>query len=162
MPAIYRRVKMLMIRNMTESDSEKVIEMMKVFYASPAVLSNGSETIFRNDVMACTGNSPYLEGYVFAEGDKILGYSMVAKSFSTEFGKPCIWIEDLYIEAEHRGKGIGTEFFSYIEKKYPGSLIRLEVEEENRSAVRVYEKCGYQRLPYVEMKKELMENVQGI
>ncbi len=145
---------MLKIRNMIGSDSEKVIEMMEVFYASPAVLSNGSETIFRNDVMACIGDSPYLEGYVFIEDDEILGYSMVAKSFSTEFGKPCIWIEDLYIESEHRGKGIGTEFFAYIEKKYPGSLIRLEVEEKNRSAISVYEKCGYKRLPYVEMKKD--------
>lgn len=33
------------IRLMTINDKEVVIEMMRVFYASPAVLSNGSEEI---------------------------------------------------------------------------------------------------------------------
>ena len=147
---------MLVIRNMIESDREKVLEMMRVFYASPAVLSNGSEEIFRNDITACVGDSPYLEGYIFTDDNQACGYSMVAKSFSTEFGKPCIWIEDIYIESKYRGRGIGTDFFAFIEKKYPDSLIRLEVEDENQNAIHVYEKCGYERLPYVEMKKNMM------
>jgi len=148
---------MMVIRDMTEADTEKVLEMMRVFYTSPAVLSNGSEDIFRNDVKSCVGDNPYLEGYVFTEDNQILGYSMIAKSYSTEFGKACIWIEDLYIEQGYRGKGIGTEFFTFIEKKYPNSVLRLEVEEENENAIRVYEKCGYEILPYLEMKKILME-----
>ena len=80
---------------------------------------------------------------------------MIAKSFSTEFGKPCIWIEDLYMKPDYRGMGIGTKFFAYIEQQYPDSVIRLEVEEENQNAISVYKKCGYQLLPYLEMKKVL-------
>ena len=78
---------------------------------------------------------------------------MVAKSFSTEFGKPCIWIEDLYIKDEYRGLGLGSKFLDYIEKKYQGSILRLEAEEENERAVKVYEKNGFEVLPYMEMKK---------
>lgn len=148
---------MIIIRDMAEADTEKVLEMMRVFYASPAVLSNGSEDIFRNDVQNCVGNNPYLEGYVFTEDGQILGYSMIAKSYSTEFGKSCIWIEDLYIKQQYRGKGIGTEFFAFIEKKYPNSVLRLEVEAENQNAICVYKKCGYEILPYLEMKKILMK-----
>lgn len=144
---------MIAIRNMIKSDTAEVLEMMKVFYSSPAVLSNGSEEIFRNDIETCVENNPYLEGYVFTDNDKIVGYAMAAKSFSTEFGKPCIWIEDLYIKKEYQGKGVGTDFLAYIEKKYPSSIMRLEVEEENRKAMHVYEKCGYDILPYLEMKK---------
>jgi len=143
----------MIIRAMTEADTGKVLEMMRVFYSSPAVLSDGSEDIFRNDVQNCIGDSPYLEGYVFTEDNKISGYAMLAKSYSTEFGKACIWIEDLYIEPEYRGKGIGTEFFAFIEKKYPDAVLRLEVEEENQNAIRVYQKCGFEILPYLEMKK---------
>lgn len=142
------------IRPMTEPDTAKVLEMMRTFYTSPAVLSNGSETIFKNDVMACIEENPYLEGYVFPENNGIAGYAMVAKSFSTEFGKPCIWIEDLYIAPEYRGRGIGTEFLTYIENKHPDSVLRLEAEASNHNAIHVYEKCGYECLPYVEMKKE--------
>lgn len=78
------------IRNMTLEDQESVIEMMRVFYASPAVLSNGSEDIFLNDIENCVNENPYVEGFIFEDSKDIQGYAMVAKSFSTEFGKPCI------------------------------------------------------------------------
>lgn len=142
------------IRTMTAEDKMAVIEMMRVFYASPAVLSNGSEEIFMNDVENCVNDSPYLEGYIFENSEEIQGYAMVAKSFSTEFGKPCIWIEDLYMKEKYRGIGIGSRFFAFIEKKYPDAVMRLEVEEENQRAIHVYKKCGYEILPYWEMKKE--------
>ncbi|MBQ7943809.1 MAG: GNAT family N-acetyltransferase [Lachnospiraceae bacterium] len=139
---------------MTQEHAKQVLEMMRVFYASPAVLSNGSDEIFQSDIENCINDSPYLEGYVFAEEDEILGYAMLAKSFSTEFGKPCIWIEDLYMKPECRGKGIGTAFFAYVDEKYPNHLKRLEAEEENERAIHVYKKCGFEVLPYVELKKE--------
>ncbi|MBO5068914.1 MAG: GNAT family N-acetyltransferase [Roseburia sp.] len=141
------------IRIMTIEDKSSVIEMMKVFYASPAVLSNGSEEIFSNDIEHCLNDSPYLEGYIFEDSKEIQGYAMIAKSFSTEFGKPCIWIEDLYIKEEYRGFGIGSMFMDFIVKKYTDSIFRLEVEEENERAVKVYEKCGFSILPYMEMKR---------
>jgi ribosomal protein S18 acetylase RimI-like enzyme len=139
---------------MTREDASQVIDMMRVFYASPAVLSNGSEEIFINDVENCVNDSPYLEGYIIAtEQKEILGYGMVAKSFSTEFGKPCMWIEDLYLKEEARGQGLGSMFLNYIAEKYPEAILRLEVEEENERAMKLYQKCGFAVLPYTEMKK---------
>ena len=141
------------IRAMEEKDKSQVLEMMRIFYASPAILSNGSEEIFEADVNACISDSPYLEGYIFENAGEIQGYAMVAKSFSTEFGRPCIWIEDLYVKKEYRGLGIGSLFLKFIEGRYPCSTLRLEVEAENERAVYVYKKCGYEVLPYMEMKK---------
>lgn len=143
----------LLIRAMAADDKDAVIEMMRVFYTSPAVLSNGSEEIFLNDFENCINECPFLEGYIFEDNGETVGYGMVAKSFSTEFGKPCMWIEDLYIKKEHRGKGIGSRFLGYIENKYSGCVLRLEVEEENERAVSVYKKRGFEILPYMEMKK---------
>lgn len=139
---------------MGKEHKEDVLAMMRVFYASPAVYTNGSEEIFRRDVEACVTGSPYLEGYVFREGERLLGYAMAAKSFSTEFGKPCVWVEDLYMVPDARGKGIGTRFFSFLENKYPDALLRLEVEAENEGAVRMYRRNGFDTLPYLEMKRE--------
>lgn len=141
------------IRKMEKKDKNEVIAMMWVFYHSPAVLSNGSEEIFDADFENCIGDSPYLEGYVFESAGEIQGYAMTAKSFSTEFGKQCIWIEDLYMKETCRGLGIGSQFFAFLEEKYPDAVFRLEVEEENERAVKVYKKCGYEILPYMEMKK---------
>ena len=142
------------IRDMAEQDKENVLAMMRVFYASPAVLSNGSEEIFKSDIENCLHNRQYLEGYVFEQGRQLLGYGMIAKSFSTEFGKRCIWIEDLYVKEQYRGAGIGSAFLEFVAKKYEGCILRLEVEEENERAIHVYEKCGFSVLPYMEMKRD--------
>lgn len=141
------------IREMAEKDRRHVLEMMRVFYASPAVWSNGSEEIFEADIDACVSDSPYLEGYIFENAEGLQGYAMVAKSFSTEFGKPCIWIEDIYVKDAYRGLGIGSRFLKFIESKYPNAILRLEVEAENQRAVNVYQKCGFGVIPYMEMKK---------
>jgi len=141
------------IRIMKCKDKSEVIKMMQAFYSSPAVMTDGSPEIFDADIEACLGDCPYLEGFVFENENALLGYAMIAKSFSTEFGKPCIWIEDLYIKENFRGMGLGSLFFRFIEEKYPNSLFRLEVEEDNETAVRVYKKNGFEVLPYMEMKK---------
>ena len=141
------------IRAMIEADKDAVLEMMRVFYASPAVLTGGSEEIFLADIENCVNDNPYLEGYIIQDGEQLQGYGMVAKSFSTEFGKPCIWIEDLYIKDAFRGQQIGKVFLDFIASKYPDCLLRLEVEEENARALRLYQKCGFEILPYTEMKK---------
>ena len=141
-----------MVRPMTERDKESVLEMMRVFYASPAVSTDGSEEIFAADIETCISGSPYLEGYILEDGE-MQGYAMVAKSFSTEFGKPCIWIEDLYIKDGFRGQGLGKQFFDFITGKYTDCIFRLEVEEENTPAVALYKKCGFTELPYMEMKR---------
>ncbi|MBR2446305.1 MAG: GNAT family N-acetyltransferase [Clostridia bacterium] len=142
-----------MIRNIQERDREEVLCMMRTFYASDAVWSNGSDEIFAADVDACLSDSPYLEGYVFEDDGVLQGYAMVAKSFSTEFGKPCMWLEDIYVAPEFRDRGIGSAFMSFIQNKYPDAIFRLEVEPENERAVHVYEKCGFVVIPYMEMKK---------
>jgi len=142
------------IRLMTGKDREPVLSMMRVFYASPAVLTNGSEEIFRNDVDTCISDSPYLVGYVFEEGKALQGYAMLAKSYSTEFGAPCVWIEDLYLKPEYRGQGMGARFLQFVAETYPDAILRLEAEEENEHAIHVYKKAGFTVLPYVELKND--------
>lgn len=148
---------MVTISKMQEKDAQEILGMMRDFYASPAIIHDVPQEVLKRDVEACVGDNPYLEGIVFQADGVIAGYAMLAKSFSTEFGGACIWIEDLYMKPEYRGSGIGTQFFQYLEEQYQGKavLLKLEVERENVSAMKVYQKCGYQELPYMEMIKEL-------
>lgn len=143
-----------MIREMEEQDRPCVLEMMRTFYASPAVWTSGSDEIFGRDIDQCIGDSPYLEGYILEGEGQIQGYAMIAKSYSTEFGRPCIWIEDLYVREDCRGQGLGSNFLKFIRQRYSDCLLRLEVEEENQRAIDTYQKCGYTFLPYMEMKNE--------
>ena len=139
------------IRAMEAGDREAVLKMMRAFYASPAVLTGGSEDIFAADFHACISDDPFLEGYIFQDGETVQGYAMLAKSFSTEFGKPCVWIEDLYLREAYRGLGLGSRFLRFIREKYPDCVFRLEVEAENTRAMHVYRTCGFDTIPYTEM-----------
>ncbi len=141
------------IRPITKTDKQAVLSMMEVFYNSPAVFTNGSKEIFEADIDACISDNPFLEGFVIENEGEILGYTMIAKSFSTEFGKQCIWIEDLYIKKDFRGLGLGNKVLKFITEKYTNCIFRLEVEEENEGAVRLYKSHGFDTLPYMEMKK---------
>lgn len=141
------------VRAMTKQDAPTVLAMMRVFYASPAVFTDGSEEIFASDVENCVNDSPYLDGYVLENEKGVQGYAMVAKSFSTEFGKPCMWIEDLYIRDAYRGQGLGKRLMDEVMARYTDCIFRLEVEDENKRAIALYEKCGFTVLPYREMKK---------
>ncbi len=143
----------LKILPLTTEHFDAVKRMMRVFYASPAVSTDGSEDIFSNDLAECAGDSPFAEGYVFEEDGEIIGYAMLAKSFSTEYGKPCIWIEDIYLVPDKRGRGYAQKFFTYIFEKYPNCLFRLELEPNNKRALAAYEKAGFSALPYLELKK---------
>ena len=141
----------MQIRKMKPSDENEVLAMMRPFYSSPAVFTNGSETIFRRDFAECISDSPFLEGFILEDSSIILGYAMLAHSFSTEFGKPCVWIEDIYLKPEARGKGYAPKFLSFVRETYPQAILRLEVEAENTPAVSAYRKSGFGTLPYLEM-----------
>ena len=84
------------------------------------------------------------------------GYGLTARTFSQEAGGIVIWIEELYIREAYRSRGLGREFFSYIEEKNRGKIkrIRLEVEEDNTRAISLYERLGYEVLGYNQMIKE--------
>ncbi len=143
------------IRNMQNKDKDEILSMMREFYSSEAVFTNGSEDIFLRDFDNCINDSPFLEGYVCLKNNTIAGYAMIAKSYSTEFGKRCIWLEDLYIKPEFRGMHLGSFILEFIENHYRNSVIRLEVEKENSCAVNIYKKHGFSFLPYAEMKKDI-------
>lgn len=148
---LLERNNLMTIRAIQPEDRAEILEMMQTFYTSPAVFTDGSSEIFERDFAACIGDDPFLEGFVFAYGEEIAGYAMIAKSFSTEFGKRCIWLEDLYLKEQYRGMGIGSQFLEYLTAIYADHLIRLEVEDDNEAAVHTYRKYGFMEFPYTEM-----------
>lgn len=143
----------MLIKRMTTRNIPEIKNMMYDFYSSSAVLTNGSEEIFERDLKSCVGDEPLLEGYIFEEDSQVIGYAMLAKSFSTEYGKHCIWIEDLYFKPEYRRRGFAGQFFSFLEVRFPDVLFRLEAEKSNDAALQAYLKNGFEILPYVELKK---------
>ena len=145
----------IIIRSMTKQDKPEILQMMRVFYDSPAVEHTASNEILEKDIDDCLSDMPFLEGFVIEDKNKIIGYAMTAVSYTTEYGGICIWLEDLYLKPEYRHSGIAGEVFRFIENYYPEAVrFKLEVEPENEFAVKAYQKYSYQISPYFLMTKE--------
>ena len=99
-----------------------------------------------------SSKSELLNIYMEDEQGNILA-GMVAETFGN-----WLEIEYLYVRDDFRGKGIGGEFFDFIEKRYEDKAVRykLDVEDENVRAVSMYKKTGYDGLGYRIMSKEMM------
>lgn len=54
---------------------------------------------------------------IFAlEGDEEIGFALFFHNFSTFLGRAGLYLEDLYVKPEHRGKGFGKEIFKKLAK----------------------------------------------
>lgn len=67
-------------------------------------------------VEAMFGKRPYAEVF-FAELDGVpAGFTVFFHNFSTFVGKPGLYIEDIFVKPEFRGKGIGKAMFLHCVK----------------------------------------------
>lgn len=145
-----------MIRKFTENDKAIYLEMAKEFYHSDAVLHPVPDSYLERTMEEALRSDTYVQLYIFESDGEDAGYAMTAKTFSQEVGGYVLWIEEVYIREAFRSKGLGREFFAYVEeqRKSGVSRIRLEVERDNTRAISLYERLGYEVLEYVQMVKD--------
>ena len=132
-----------MIRKMRSEDKKTYMEMAREFYHSDAVLHPVPDTYFERTADEALRSDVYAEIFLFECENEAAG-GMVW------------WIEEVYVREAFRSKGIGREFFAYLDK-VKGSAVtrmRLEVEEDNTRAVALYKKLGYKPLEYAQMIKD--------
>lgn len=147
------------IREIKKADQDYLLAMMMEFYMSPAVIHKPDIALLKRDIEASFAYDIPLICYIFEVDDSIVGYSMIVKSFSTEYGLPCIWLEDLYIKPKYRNRGIGREYFSFLRKTYPQDQyrIRLEVAKDNEDAKRFYKNNKLEEIEYLQMQFPIKE-----
>jgi GNAT superfamily N-acetyltransferase len=75
------------------------------------------------------------------EEDRPVGMAIWFTTFSTFLGRPGIWIEDLFVLEEHRGKGYGRALFEAV-RTHTAGRVELAVLEWNQSAIRFYDGLG--------------------
>lgn len=145
-----------MIRKMRSEDKKIYLEMAREFYHSDAVLHPVPDTYFERTADEALRSDDYAEIFLFECENEAAGYGLIAKTFSQEAGGMVWWIEEVYVREAFRSKGIGREFFAYLDEIKGSSVtrMRLEVEEENTRAASLYKKLGYKPLEYVQMIKD--------
>lgn len=144
-----------MIRPITSQDKEIFLELTRHFYHSDAVLHPIPEEYHQKTFAELVRTDVYALGYLLEYAGKPAGYALLAKTFSQEAGGYVLWLDELYVLPDYRSKGLGREFFQFLEDTFPETArIRLEVEAENIRAIALYEKMGFISLPYRQMIKD--------
>lgn len=62
--------------------------------------------------MAFFGERPYAEALIAELGTEPVGFVVFFHNFSTFVGRPGLYLEDIYVLPEHRGKRIGAALFT--------------------------------------------------
>jgi len=102
---------------------------------------------------ALFGPRPTVETLIAREsGDngKASGFALFFHTFSTFLGRRGLWLEDLFVVPEHRGKGLGKALLSEladIARKRQCGRFEWSVLDWNAPAIRFYEAMGATILP---------------
>ncbi len=144
-----------MIRKLERADREDYLSMATEFYASDVVLAPVPRQHMERTFEEMMRSDLYALGYALEHEGEMVGYALLAKTFSQEAGGMVLWVEELYVREHARGCGLGREFFAFLEElsKEQVARVRLEVEEENEKAVALYKEMGFEWLEYKQMVK---------
>ena len=96
--------------------------------------------------------------WFIAEGETIIGYAILTFGFSVEWGGRSAEIDELYIRAAYRGRGIGTQVIAFLTDFCRANGIcslHLEVFNHNRGAYRFYRRRGFRERDSCEMSLKL-------
>jgi GNAT superfamily N-acetyltransferase len=84
--------------------------------------------------------------WVIQEECRDAGYLIVTVCVSIEFHGPFALLDELYLDKEFRGRGLGqeaVEFAADWARDRGLQAIRLETAQDNFAAQALYRKCGY-------------------
>jgi GNAT superfamily N-acetyltransferase len=93
------------------------------------------------------GKKRYAEVIFAEEGSERVGFALFFHNYSTFLGKPGLYLEDLFVKPEHRGKGYGKRLLAFLARLAIGrDCGRLEwwVLDWNTPSIEFYAKLGAQ------------------
>ena len=132
------------IRQAEEEDVPEILELIKAL----AEFENLSEEVVATEELLKITlfgiNSP-AEVQIAFDKNKTLGFALYFRSFSTFVGRPGIYLEDLYVRENARGKGVGEALLRRLAQRtreIGGGRLEWAVLNWNEPAIGFYQKMG--------------------
>ena len=91
------------------------------------------------------GSQPKFRALIAQLGEQPAGYALFFGIYSTWAGRPGLFLEDLFVRPQFRGKGIGTELLAAVARIAVAEScygVRWEVLDWNQGAIRLYKALG--------------------
>jgi GNAT superfamily N-acetyltransferase len=145
------------IRPIKRQDAAEVGVMIKELAAYLRDL--GDKTDFRFDAKALLrdgfGRKRAIWGLIAEVDGKAAGYSLYHDGYETDQGSRIIYMTDLYLRPEYRGKGLGRKLIEAVKsaaKKRGAKKMFWTVYPPNQDARKFYSHIGASYTHYLEME----------
>jgi len=132
------------IRNAQSSDVSLILNFVKELANYEHLVH---EVVATEEVLerALFGSEAVAEAVIACYEDNPVGCAVYFHNLSTFLGRPGIYLEDLYVQPDFRGKGIGRSLLSYLAKlakKRNCGRLEWSVLDWNESAIQFYKNLG--------------------
>lgn len=130
------------VRDVTPADVPLLLAFIRKMAAFEKLTVSGTEESLHS---ALFGDPPSAHAFlVFVDGEPV-GYATYFFSFSSMMGRRALWLDDLFVDAAFRGKGIGKALMAYLAGiAVQNRCARFEwiVLDWNEPAITFYENLG--------------------
>jgi GNAT superfamily N-acetyltransferase len=126
------------------SDADLLVPLLREFYAYDHIAFDEPEA--RRALAQLLGDARLGRVYLIRVADELIGYFVLTFGFSLEFKGRDAFVDELFLRAEFRGRGIGTHALAVAEEACRAENVRalhLEVERVNAGAQEVYRRAGF-------------------
>jgi len=144
-----------MIRRITPADRDLYLQMAHDFYHSEAVLHAVPDAYFMRAFDEMMRSEDYLLGLIFELDGEAAGYALLVNTWSQEAGGRAVWIDEIYVLPQFRGRGVAKAFFAELKQIAPAARYRLEIEPDNARAEKLYNSVGFETLGYKQLVMDI-------
>lgn len=147
------------IRPATSADCKELLRLIHglAVYEKLEHMAVGTEDMLREHLF---GPRPACEAIIAESGGRAVGFALFFTTFSTFLCKPGIYLEDVFVEPEYRGCGIGKALLRHLARlvvERQGGRFEWRVLDWNEPSIRFYEALGA-----TVMREWLLARVTGV
>lgn len=128
----------------TERDGPLILHFIRALaeYERLADQVSATEATIREELF---GERPVAEAVIAYDGDEPVGFALFFHNFSTFVGRRGLYLEDLFVKPEARGKGVGRRLLNHLAslaKERGCGRMEWAVLDWNEPAIKFYRSLG--------------------
>lgn len=122
-----------------------VVAMMRELYAEDPASAPVDAARFPETIRVLLAHPERGRIVLLMEAADVRGYALLIPYWSNEFGGTLVFIDELFVMPEARGRGLGRGLVEWVKAERPHDAVAvlLEVSPANVRARRLYESLGF-------------------
>lgn len=126
------------------ADADVLIPLMREFYAGEGLPFD--EAVLRGALAELWEQPLHGGAWLARAGDEPVGYGVLCCGFSLEYRGRDAFVDELYVRAQWRDRGVGNRLLDAVEARCRAegiAALHLEVDHDNPAGRRLYTRRGF-------------------